>query len=157
MLRSIEQKRAKFAWEKITQVKIKFEKGKSIQLKFNSEGKPIEINKTFIENYISYVKKSPTLIMTNGLGTTLAFYKSKSKDAYGYLYDNINEWFIKTRKIEAKDILEWIIDEKTSSVQVYQVTSEIISLLAWMKRFVESELGELVKNKNEEDIDDRGD
>lgn len=132
MLRSLEQERAKYAWECIQEVK------GDINLE---------------DKYKSYVRKTPTYIQVNGLGNTLAFYKSKfeadlkkkgenglgpEKRAYKLLYDHINGWKKETR--ENKDFLEWIIDEGTSSLKVFQATKETIALLNWMKRFAEAEL-----------------
>ncbi len=148
MLRSLEQERARYAWGCIQEVK------GDINLE---------------DKYKSYVKKASTYIQVNGLGNTLAFYKSKfeaefkkhldklkrsdiqdpereafqklgdDKKAYKLLYDHINGWFNKKFK-QNKDILNWIIDENTSSIEVFQVTKEIIALLNWMKRFAEAEL-----------------
>lgn len=129
MLRSLEQERAKYAWECVNEVKEK-----------SSEVK---------EKYKSYVKRSVSLILTNGLGNTLAFYGSKFKckknlskdeEAYKLVYEHIDGWFRKRFKID-KDILEWIIYD-ASSLEVFNVTKEIISLLIWMRRFVEAELEE---------------
>jgi len=133
MLRSLEQERANFAWECIQKVK--------------------NLNEEKIEkSYNSYVKKTPPLIQTNGLGNSLAFYKSKfgsekdeklssDKRAYKLLYEHINNWF--NRKYQKnKDIIDWIIHQNTSSTEVFQVTKEILALLSWRKRFAEAELKE---------------
>jgi len=132
MLRSLEQKRAKYAWECIQKVRGNIEQE---------------------DKYKSYVRSAPSYIQINGLGNTLAFYKSKfeadlrkkgenelSADnrAYKLLYDHLNEWRKELRG--GKDILEWIRDENTSSLGVFQATKEIIALLNWMKRFAEAEL-----------------
>ncbi len=142
MVRSLEQKRAKYAWECIRKVK---QKNKN------------DLN----EKYRSYVRSAASYIQVNGLGNTLAFYKSKStsddkknknsteKEAYKLLYEHINGWFkehIKSNKSNDKDLLYWICNEKTSSIEVFRVTKEIIALLNWMKRFAEIELGD----KNEQ-------
>jgi len=132
MLRSLEQKRAKYAWECIQEAKGDID----------------------LENkYKSYVRSAPSYIQINGLGNTLAFYKSKfeadlrkkgenelsaDKRAYKLLYDHLNGWRKELRG--GKDILEWIRDENTSSLMVFQATKEIIALLNWMKRFAEAEL-----------------
>jgi len=132
MLRSLEQERAKYAWECIQEVK------GDIDLE---------------DKYKSYVRSAPSYIQINGLGNTLAFYKSKfeadlrkkgenrlsaDKRAYKLLYGHLNGWRKEQRG--NKDILEWIHDENTSSLKVFQATKEIIALLNWMKRFVEAEL-----------------
>lgn len=119
MLRSLEQKRAKYAWDSINKVKSMDEKTQ--------------------EKYTSYVKKAPAQIVANGLGNTLAFFKSKSEEAYQHLSNHITNWFKELRG-EDKDLLDWIISEKTSSIEVFRETKEILALLNWLKRFAESEL-----------------
>jgi len=136
MLRSLEQERAKYAWDCIN--KIKREEDDNLE-----------------DKYKSYVKKAPSYILVNGLGNTLAFFKSKfggseksedkedkkvskDKEAYEALYDHINKWFQKRFNIK-KDILEWIT-LKASSIDVFKVTKETIALLNWMRRFAEAEL-----------------
>jgi len=164
MLRSLEQERAKYAWECIESLrsdKRMAEDDKSGLLskivEVMKERRKREVTEEDIKNYYenlekrysSYIKKTLTLIQTNGLGSTLAFYKSKfglereeelsaDKRAYKLIYDHINEWFKK--RFRNEDILRWIISENTSSTEVFQVTKEIIVLLNWMKRFAEAEL-----------------
>lgn len=116
MLRSLEQTRAKVAWDFISEVR-----GKDYQ-----------------KDYRAYVRRAPTLILSNGLGNTLAFWKAKG-GAYTKLYEHINRWF-KERYSDEEDILEWVISETTSSLEVFKETKEVISLLNWMKRFAEAEL-----------------
>ena len=120
MLRSLEQERANYAWKCIQKVK-----------NLNNE----ETEK----KYRSYVRRASTLIQINGLGNTLAFYKSKKDEAYDLLYEHINKWFKKQFKSQG-NILNWIISEKTSIIDVFRITKEIIALLNWMKRFAEAEL-----------------
>ena len=147
MLRDLEQKRANYAWRSIQEVK--------------NFGIEVE------SKYKSYVKNAPSYIQINGLGNTLVFYKSKfesdfkkyieesrkkglnekeafkklsdDKKAYKLLYDHLNGWFKEQFK-ENREILYWIIDENTSSIDVFHVTKEIIALLNWIKRFAEAEL-----------------
>ena len=134
MLRSLEQERARYAWKCIQEVRQKRDA--------NLE-----------EKYKSYVRSAPSYIQINGLGNTLAFYRSKfesdlrkkgedklspDEKAYKLLYDHLNGWKKELR--ENKDILEWICDESTSSLRIFQVTKEVIALLNWMKRFAEAEL-----------------
>lgn len=132
MLKSLEQERAKYAWECI--MEIKEEKNEELEKK-----------------YKSYIKKAPTFIQNSGLGNTLAFYKSKAnskaspqksknseKKAYRKIYNHINEWF--KMRFEEEDILKWICKKETSSIEIFRVTKELILLLDWMKKFVEAEL-----------------
>lgn len=135
MLRSLEQDRAKYAWEKIQELKTKYKESES--------------------TYNSYIKKSPTLILTNGLGNSLAFFYSKfgstsdnlppDKCAYKLLYSHINEWCIK-QKIVTNDILKWIVYD-ASSLDVFRITNEVMAILSWLKRFAEAELKDKGKEK----------
>ena len=72
-LRSLEQKRADFAYKKVLDVK----KPWKIKVKENSKEVVKDIHRDIERKYSSYVKKAPVLILTNGLGQTLAFYLSK--------------------------------------------------------------------------------
>jgi len=152
VLRSLEQNRAKYAFECIQKVQ-----------GFN--------NVDLEDKYKSYVKRAPSLIQTNGLGNTLVFFKSKfgsdlkkelekqrkegksdkeayeeafkklnsEKKAYKMLYDHLDGWFKKHFR-RNDGILEWITKENTSSIDVFQVAKEMIALLNWMKRFADAEL-----------------
>lgn len=120
-MRTLEQERAKYAYDKIMLVK----------------------DKDFEEDYSRYVKSAPALILTNGLGNTLAFYKSKSKKskAYSKLYNHIEEWLKKRGYCnENQDALEWIAN--TDSLLVLQATQEVLALLNWMTKFAKAELKE---------------
>lgn len=122
MLRSLEQERARYAWECIQEVK-----KESDQLQ---------------KNYNSYVKKAPTLIQANGLPNALAFYYNKWKKgekAYELLYKHMANWDQLNRLTNNKDILQWILDD-ASSMEVFFASKEIMALLNWMKRFADAEL-----------------
>jgi CRISPR-associated protein Cmr5 len=67
---TIEQQRATQAWELVSQVK---EEGTKFQ-----------------KEYDSWVKKVPVLILTNGLGQTLAFLTSKGDSAKERLYQHLS-------------------------------------------------------------------
>ena len=116
-LRSLEQDRAAFAWAAVKAVK----------------------DKNFEKDYTSLVKKVPVLIMTNGLGNTLGYLKSKGKKHHEELIENINRWATK-REFGGGDTLEWIIDGRTSSFQVMQASREVLCMLNWLKRFATAEL-----------------
>lgn len=138
-MRTIEQERAKYALKCIAEVKKRAKENPKIE-----------------EKYSSYVKKSPALILTNGLGSTLAFYRSKigkdgdekkpEKLAYRLLYNHINDWvsgkeYDKVNFTKGQDLLKWIT-ETASSLEVFQATQEVIQLLTWMSKFAKAELKE---------------
>ncbi|ASJ16080.1 type III-B CRISPR module-associated protein Cmr5 [Thermococcus chitonophagus] len=135
-IRTLEQKRAEFAYNKVLEVR----------------GTSEEIQK----KYRSYVRSAPTLILTNGLGQTLAFYLSKignsngdyeeinlndlkkaDQKAYAYLYKHIAEW-LDEKIIHSKNPIEYYT--RASSTEVLTLTEEVIALLKWMRRFADAML-----------------
>ncbi|MFA4647648.1 type III-B CRISPR module-associated protein Cmr5 [Pyrococcus kukulkanii] len=135
-IRTLEQQRAEFAYNKVLEVS---KKSEDIQKK-----------------YRSYVRSAPTLILTNGLGQTLAFYLSKignsdgnyekidpgnlekaDQKAHAYLYKHIAEWLDK-KIIHSENPIEYYI--RASSTEVLMMTEEVIALLKWMRRFADAML-----------------
>ncbi|MCC7201904.1 MAG: type III-B CRISPR module-associated protein Cmr5 [Nitrospirae bacterium] len=117
MIKSKEQERAKKAWELANSVSV-----------------------GIIDKYSSLAKSAPVMILTNGLGQTLAFFISKSngKNEYTLLYRHINEWlddnisWTPNNEI-GNDLIEKVINEKS---QIYRmVTEETLAFLSWIKRF----------------------
>ncbi|WP_161848545.1 type III-B CRISPR module-associated protein Cmr5 [Athalassotoga saccharophila] len=93
------------------------------------------------KKYKSYVKKIPMLIKVNGLGPTMAFINSKigeskrEESAYNKIYVQIEQWLIYKKLINENLISEII---RKNSYEYRIITNEVIALLTWMKRFVES-------------------
>jgi CRISPR-associated protein Cmr5 len=119
-LRTLEQERAKHAWDCVQEVK----------------------DKPFAGDYRTIAVKVPSLIVTNGLGQTLAFLKAKGKGEPGneheVLYRHLADWV--GRKVNADgDLLNWLVNTATSQ-QYRLATMEALALLQWLKRFAEAEL-----------------
>jgi len=138
---TMEQRRAKFAYERVREVK--------------------GSDKETLEKYNSYVKSAPVLILTNGLGQTLAFYLSKleklsestegtnhkritpedepsgEKRAYAYLYKHISEWLAQT-VTNGQDPLVYYT--RSNNLETIRMTEEAIAFLNWLKRFAEAML-----------------
>jgi CRISPR-associated protein Cmr5 len=99
------------------------------------------------KEYKSYAKKLPMLIKTNGLGASLAFVLSKSKNkegeltAWGDLYSDIDRWLRQEHKIyllgesPKNDLSESIIE--LNSPEYRALTVEILAFLNWLRRFAE--------------------
>ena len=95
------------------------------------------------KKYRSYSRKIPTMILTNGLGQTLAFIKSKSEkgNAYSLIYDQLTEYMKSdsTLKIQMpsgeSDLVKWVIS--SDSVTYRYIEQEILAFLNWLKRFAE--------------------
>ncbi|AEH24489.1 type III-B CRISPR module-associated protein Cmr5 [Pyrococcus yayanosii] len=146
-LRSLEQERAAYAYECVKEVKEEDEK---------TQGR-----------YAAYVKSAPVLILTNGLGQTLAFYLAKigknidevdyksidpksiegggDKKAYAYLYKHIARWLAEDigchkSLTNGTDPLKYIISQNSTSLDVMLLTEEALFLLNWLKRFADAML-----------------
>lgn len=94
------------------------------------------------KEYKSYVKKVPMMIKTNGLGATLAFAMSKSKDGntWKLVYDQISEWLQNPNNqylinSQTGELSEIII--KLESGKYRAVTNEVLALFNWLRRFAE--------------------
>lgn len=116
MIVSKEQERAKKAWDLVSNIK----------------------NDT-IEKYAALAKSAPVMILTNGLGQTLAFFISKGKSKeYSLLYSHLNEWLsdnvVWTENQDIDDsLIERVIHEKSQGYRM--ATEEALAFLAWAKRF----------------------
>lgn len=79
------------------------------------------------------------MILTNGLGQTLAFFISKGKSKeYSLLYAHLNEWLsdniVWTENQDSDNsLIERVIHEKSQGYRV--ATEEALAFLAWVKRF----------------------
>jgi len=118
---TIEQERAKKAWEFVNEV------NKNPDDKIKKE-------------YRSYALKTPILILTNGLGQTLAFIKSKIKDkenAESIFYRNLQEWLnTKIQWDNSRELVENVIS--IGSEQYRLATMESLAFLNWLKRFADA-------------------
>jgi len=100
--------------------------------------------------YRSYVKKLPSLIKTNGIGQTLAFYKSKrqkdpdkKKNAYDLIYKQMHDWLTDERclmkeiveKANGDDITKKIIC--MDSLDYRATTIEVLAFINWLRRFAD--------------------
>jgi CRISPR-associated protein Cmr5 len=109
----------------------------------DEEKKVINFYKNLLKNYRSYVKKIPTMILSNGLGQTLAFIKSKSEkgNAYELIYEQLTEYMRSpyTTRMQMpedkKELIDWVIS--CDSEKYRYITQEILAFLNWLKRFAE--------------------
>jgi len=144
LITKLEKGRADFAYKCALQ-------GKTILTKTQIDNEWYEDNK-----YKSYVKKLPSMIISNGLGQTLAFVFSKRKkekdnkkpgteqnpkNAYDLIYKQLTDYLKSnsTARInmpqDEDELIKWVIS--LSSVEYRYVTEEILAFLKWLKRFAE--------------------
>jgi len=123
----------------------KLEKGRA-EFAYKCVEKAIEIfkdNSKKQKEYKSYTRKIPTMILSNGLGQTLAFVKAKSEkgNAYDLIYSQLTEYMksVHTVRIqmpkEKNDFVEWVISCDSSKYRY--ITREILAFLNWLRRFAE--------------------
>ncbi len=118
-IRTLENNRAKFAFDMVQNVKKRVPDKK--------------------DEYVSWSKKIPVLIKTNGLGQTLAFMKSRAKDETNLMLKQIKDWLVLKNELNEKDDLVKKITEIDSSTY-RRWTREVIALFNWVRRFAEGYL-----------------
>jgi len=122
----------------------KLEKGRA-ESAYKCVEKAIKELKDKSKDYKSHVKKIPSMILSNGLGQTLAFIKaksnSKSGDAYKLIYEQLTNYLkseypsrIKMPQNE-NELIKWVIN--LDSTNYRHLTEELLSFLNWLKRFSE--------------------
>jgi CRISPR-associated protein Cmr5 len=97
----------------------------------------------FKKEYRSIVLKFPTLIITNGLGQSIAFLKAKGKNDNSKpeekLYRDIEGWLDRCFQWNVKgELIEKIITLPSDKFRL--VTAETLSYLSWLKRFADAVL-----------------
>lgn len=119
MTRSLEQERAAYAWKAVQNAS---------------------------SDYANLAKAAPSLIMTNGLMQTLAFFKSKGKDHHKKLLDDLLGWFANEKancpfmkgekSIKEKDFSPAMNALSTASSEQYlHATQEALAILKWIRQF----------------------
>lgn len=137
-LKGIEDGRAEYAFKKVTEAKEKLSGDKA-------------------KEYKAYVKKIPMLIKTNGLAATFAFAFSKAKrktdNAYGLIYYQTAQWFIKHRSYllpDFHDQNEFVYTlTQLKSPQYRAATNEVIALFNWLRRFADGQIEGEATNIND--------
>lgn len=121
--RTLEQERAKHAWQIIKEVK------------------QAAIGKEFGR----IARSLPADIQANGLGQTLAFLRAKAKDeresAHQKIFKALSSWAQQRLGFNSSDLLTWITTT-ASSEDYRRATAEVIAYAIWLKRFAEAEFKE---------------
>lgn len=122
---TLEQERAKKAWEDIQNVARRSEDD-------------------FKKKYGSLARRVPMLVLTNGLGQTLAYLRSKGKDdqsnEHNVLFRHLADWTMSQVAPNEKDrdLLAWVLNNDSAAYR--RATAEALAYLTWLKRFAEAEL-----------------
>ncbi|BBM69949.1 type III-B CRISPR module-associated protein Cmr5 [Rhodothermus marinus] len=132
--KTLEQKRAERAWTCVQEVL--------------SQAQNLEDPESFKKKYNSLARKVPMLVLTNGLGQTLAFLKAKGKNdpanEHTVLFRHLSNWVVSqvapSPTASNGDLLQWVLEN--DSVAYRRATTEALAFLTWLKRFAEAELPE---------------
>jgi CRISPR-associated protein Cmr5 len=124
------------------------------------------VNENSDENqkkYRAYIRNIPSMILNNGLGSTITFIFSKNKeDVYNRLGADIYNWLNKEQNsylinLDKKEKLEEKLQELTTKIiclnssEYRAVTNELLSLFSWLKRFADGMIeGDEEDGKKEE-------
>ncbi|MBY6269760.1 type III-B CRISPR module-associated protein Cmr5 [Parageobacillus thermoglucosidasius] len=145
-VKRIEQERAEFAYQCAV-------KGIEIKQLTNWKG-----DYYCDEHYVSYVRKIPALIKTNGLGATFAYilskrkkkrekdnkkimpgHKDNPKNAYDLIYEQTKEWLEKNPiyplQLKGQELAWTLIS--LDSKDYRRITLEVLSFFQWLRRFAE--------------------
>lgn len=124
-MRTLGQKRAEFALEKVT----------SIPANTKERFKPFSAG-------------APSMILQNGFGQALAFWVSKGKPEHMAMFNIVTEWL----SYEENDVHNNFVPEVESTQAFFQAIStmdqsrylsaqnETLALLEWVKRFANADL-----------------
>lgn len=120
---TLDQQRAKQAWDDIQSV----------------------VNRDEIKKkYGSLARKVPMLVLTNGLGQTLAFLRAKGKndtgDEHNVLFRHLSAWTMSQIAPNPgnQNLLDWVLNNDSAAYR--RATTEALAYLIWLKRFAEAEL-----------------
>jgi len=102
-------------------------------------------NEDFASKYLAYAKKLPSMIIYNGLLTTVAFAKTKARKAstegkaWEKLLEHLKE-FLRREGInkDNEDLIEFL---SKLEVQEYRfITKKVLDFSLWLKRIAEGEI-----------------
>ena len=132
-MKTLEQERSNYAFECISEIKK-------------------EKDKNFEKNASSLIAKLGTLILTNGLGNTLAFLFSKAKNHHLETIVIISNWLYKLEgqnkevnsgNVKEKEKIDQIMRDFVLDVDVEKYmyyTDETLRLINWLRRFSDAML-----------------
>ncbi|MCB9452448.1 MAG: type III-B CRISPR module-associated protein Cmr5 [Anaerolineaceae bacterium] len=133
--RTLEQERAKGAWDNIKAVEDVQKDQEKVRKKYGT-----------------FARRLPSMIQINGLGSTLAFLQSKGKnnqgDGHTLLYDHVGRWVTQRMTGDSQDIMNYIRDCTTD--QYRRATAEAVAYGIWIKRYVESKADAWGLKENED-------
>ena len=91
-------------------------------------------------DYTAFLAGTPSMILKNGFGHTLAFWLSKGKEQHIFAFEVVRDWLIDNEFIEAdKDNKDFLLKLSQSSQSEYlSAQKEALLLLEWVKRYAQA-------------------
>jgi len=100
--------------------------------------------KGFEDKYLRHARKLPSMILHNGIMTTLAFMKAKasSDDGWKFLLSHLGRYMkeIENRESDDFNLLKLFGEMELSEYRLY--TQKLLYFAQWLKRIAEGELKE---------------
>jgi CRISPR-associated protein Cmr5 len=135
-MKTLEQERSNYAFECVSEIKRESSKKE---------------DRSFEKDVSSLISKLGTLILTNGLGNTLAFLFAKGKDHHLEVIKIISNWLFEQecqkdprfKRNNVKNEIEKIMGKLVlnASVEEYMYyTEETLRLVNWLRRFSDAML-----------------
>jgi CRISPR-associated protein Cmr5 len=125
-IKTLEQNRATQAWKDVQEVVSERQKEKE---------------------YKSLVKGAPSVILTNGLLQTLAFYQSKKQLHHSKLLKHLSNWVVKqlslggsNQGLSAGDNSLALALRTGDSARLRLATQEALAYLQWLRRFADAQI-----------------
>lgn len=106
------------------------------------------------KEYRAYLLKFPTMVLTNGLGQTLAFYYSKG-ETYKEVYTGLENWMRKSSTMLGGIGKQGLLIESVLKMEQEQyrlATKQLLNLVGWMSRFADGMIdkhGEFIVGRSE--------
>jgi len=125
-VQSIQQQRAKYALQQVTEA-------------IERQGEE-KINQ---KEYKSYASSLPAMIHMNGLGQAAAFFRSKGTDSTHFiLYQLLSNWLTQEGQPydDYQDLLEAITESDMALYRLAQIEAQ--ALMSWVKKFAKTFMGE---------------
>ncbi len=96
--------------------------------------------KGFEDKYSSHARKLPSMIVQNGIMTTITFMKAKagSDDGWKVLLSHIGRYMKEMENRRSDNLLELFGEMELSEYRLY--TQKLLYFAQWLKRMVEGEL-----------------
>jgi len=100
------------------------------------------------KDYSSFIAGTPSMILKNGFGHTLAFFLSKGKEEHKFVFNLIQNWLIDKEYIDSiKDNRDFMLKLSTINRKSYiEAQKETLLLLEWVKRYAQAFLDKKKEN-----------